>query len=66
MTEPLKQYSIPTDILQAMVNVINSLPAGQVRPLLNAIESVTQAQDSMHEAAQKMAAQKQATPVKRK
>lgn len=40
------EYKIPGELLQGIVHVLNSLPAGQVRGLLNAIEQIASAQDS--------------------
>jgi hypothetical protein len=44
MGEP-RRYSLPEPMVQAIVNVLNELPAGHVRPLLNAIEAECLQQD---------------------
>jgi hypothetical protein len=44
MNEALR-YSLPEPLLQAIVNLLNELPAGRVRPLLNAIEGECLQQD---------------------
>lgn len=45
-------YTVPTDLLQAMVSVIEGLPSRQVRPLVNAIEKLTVEQDREFEKTQ--------------
>lgn len=44
MTE--RRYSLPEPLLQAVVNVLNDLPARVSRPLLNGIEVECAAQDA--------------------
>jgi hypothetical protein len=44
MDQP-RQYSLPEPLLQQIVNILNELPARIVRPVLNAIEAETAAQD---------------------
>lgn len=44
MTEPAR-YSLPGDLLQAIVNVLNEQPARITRALLNAIEAECIKQD---------------------
>ena len=39
-------YAIPQPLMQAVVDVLNALPAGQVRQLLNAIELTCAQQDA--------------------
>lgn len=39
-------YRLSEELLQAAVAVLNTLPAGQVRGLLNAIEETCRAQDA--------------------
>jgi len=38
-------YAIPENLLQALVGVVNELPAGRVRGLLNAVENLCMEQD---------------------
>jgi hypothetical protein len=45
MNEPVRRYSVPEPLLQAVVNVLNMLPAGQVRSLLNQLEAECVEQD---------------------
>ena len=40
-----KTYAIPEQLVQATVNTLNAMPAGQVRGLLNAFEAVCAEQD---------------------
>lgn len=49
-----RRYSLPEPLLQAVVNVLNDLPARVTRGLLNAIEVETNGQDQ--QAAQDAAA----------
>lgn len=44
-TTPPRTYNLPEPMVQAIVHVLNNLPAGQVRGLLNAIEAETARQD---------------------
>ena len=46
----MKTYALPQDLLQAIVSTLNQQPAGQVRPLLNAIEQTCLAQDQAEKA----------------
>jgi hypothetical protein len=40
-----RRYHLPEPLIQAIVNLLNELPAGRVRPLLNAIEGECLQQD---------------------
>jgi len=41
----LPTYTIPEPLMQSIVNTLNELPAGRVRPILNALESECAQQD---------------------
>jgi hypothetical protein len=41
----MKTYAIPADVLQAVVQLLNSMPALQSRSTLNAIEALLRQQD---------------------
>ena len=47
-------YTVPAELMQAIVSTLNTMPAGQVRALLNAIEAECVRQDQMREAARRM------------
>jgi len=44
-------YSLPTDLVQTIVSILNELPAGRVRGVLNALEQTCTAQDEARQAA---------------
>lgn len=44
-TPELKAYSLPADLVQAIVHCLNTQPAGNVRGLLNALEAEVVTQD---------------------
>lgn len=50
MDEPVI-YSLPANLVQAVVNILNELPARLVRPTLNAIEAECVRQDGEREIA---------------
>lgn len=54
MSQDRTHYNLSAQLVQGVVNVLNQLPAGQVRGLLNQLETECTAQD----------AQQQPEPVK--
>lgn len=46
----MKTYSIPADVLQAVVQLLNSMPALQSRGALNALEALVHQQDQQPQA----------------
>lgn len=55
MNKQLTEYKVPADLLQAVINVLNTQPAGNTRMLLNAIEHITVQQDEEEVAVQRAA-----------
>lgn len=47
--EPKTTYAINADLLQAIVGLLNAMPAGQVRSILNAIEHTAAEQDKQRQ-----------------
>lgn len=45
MTKAQTRYELPEEMLQAVVGLLNELPAGRVRGLLNALELECHGQD---------------------
>lgn len=41
----MQTYTLPADLLQAIVSTLNQVPAGQSRQILNAIEATCTEQD---------------------
>lgn len=50
--EALREYRLPVDLLQGIVNYLNTRPCIEVRGLINAIEVQSVQQDLEHQAAQ--------------
>ncbi len=53
MTQETQQYSIPTNLLQAIVNILNEQPARVTRDILNAIAHICAEQDKNSESSAK-------------
>lgn len=51
MFQQTNTYEIPDPMVQAIVHILNSLPAGQVRGLLNDLEATCKQQDEAKEQA---------------
>lgn len=42
----MNTYQVPENLLQAIVNILNNLPAFQVRAILNQVEDLCKSQQS--------------------